>query len=112
MYADAAYWITIYTREAHPISGRPMEYSYDSQGNPIEQAANYEDRLGMARQTIEEANLTTLVLVDEIDNPVWCSYGQMPNNAYLIGQDGRVIVYQKWNDPLAMEAALIDLLSQ
>jgi hypothetical protein len=45
----------------------------------------------MAPKTIEEAGLLMPVLVDEIDNPLWCSYGRMPNNAYLIGMDGRAV---------------------
>lgn len=60
----------------------------------------------MAAKTIEEAGLLMPVLVDEIDNPLWCSYGRMPNNAYLIGMDGRVVLRQQWNNPAEMEAAI------
>ena len=33
MYDDQVDFYIIYTLEAHPISGRPMEYSYDAEGN-------------------------------------------------------------------------------
>ena len=60
----------------------------------------------MAVKTIEEADLLMPVLVDEIENPVYCSYGRLPNNAYLIGVDGRVVLYQVWNEPAEMEVAI------
>jgi hypothetical protein len=102
----------IYAREAHPIEDRPMHYSYDAAGNPIEQPDSYQARLELAAKTIDEANLEITVLVDEIDNPVYCSYGQRPNNAFLIGMDGIVRLVQAWNDPLEMEAAILDYLNE
>ena len=96
----------IYTREAHPISGRPSAFSYDAEGNPIDQPTTYEERVTMARKTIEEAGLSMPVLVDEIDNPLWCTYGRMPNNAYLIGMDGRVVTRQEWNNPTEMDSEI------
>ena len=80
-----------------------MGYSYDSAGNPISQPATYAERVANARKTIEEAELIMPVLIDEIENPLWCSYGRLPNNAYLISTTGEVLVYQKWNDPGEME---------
>ena len=60
----------------------------------------------MAAMTVEAAALLMPVLVDEIDDPLWCSYGRRPNNAYLIGMDGRVVLRQQWNDPAGMEASI------
>ena len=62
--------------------------------------------MAIAVKTIEEAGLLMPVLVDKIDNPVYCSYGRLPHNAYLIGVDGRVVLYQQWNDPTEMETAI------
>jgi hypothetical protein len=84
--------------------------SYDSAGNPVEQSITYEERVELARKTIVESELLMPVLVDEIDNPMWCSYGERPNNAYLIGMDGNIVVYQHWNNPTEMEAEIIELL--
>ncbi len=66
----------------------------------------------MATQTIAEAGISWLVLVDEMDNPLWCTYGRRPNNAYLIGMDGRVVVRQDWNKVPAMEEAILQVLAQ
>ena len=47
-----------------------------------------------------------LVLVDEIDNPVWCTYGPAPNAGYLIGSGGKIITKQGWFDPVKMADAI------
>jgi len=66
----------------------------------------------MAKKTIQEANLSLPVLVDEFDNPLYCSYGQRPNNAFLIGMDGRVLLYQEWSNPPEMESVILEHLAQ
>jgi YD repeat-containing protein len=111
MYRDQVDFYIIYTLEAHPISGRPMEYSYDADGNPIEQPNTYDERVELAETFIDEAEIVMPVLVDGIDNPLWCTYGRRPNMAYLIGMDGRILLQQDWNDPAEMEAAIQDYLA-
>jgi len=51
------------------------------------------------------------VLVDEIDNPLWCTYGPAPNIAYLIGTNGTVVIRQDWFDPAGMESAILAYLN-
>jgi hypothetical protein len=102
--------LNIYTLEAHPVSDRPMDFSHDPDGNPIDIHLTYEDRVEMAKMTIQEEDLLMPVLVDEIDNPLWCTYGRMPNNSFLIGMDGRIVFQQIWNNPDKMEQAIIEYL--
>jgi len=85
-------------------------FSYDAAGNPIEQPVPYVERVELAANTIAEADITMLVLVDEIDNPLWCTYGRRPNNAFFIGVDGRVILVQDWNNASEMEEAILRYL--
>ena len=47
------------------------------------------------------------VLVDEMDNPLWCTYGPAPHNAYLIGTEGKIIAKQGWYNPEQMESAIL-----
>ena len=56
----------------------------------IWQRANVEDESGYTTL------LTTLVLIDEMDNPYWSTYGYMPNCAYLIQQNGTVFYKEDW----------------
>jgi hypothetical protein len=104
------HFVTLYTREAHPISGSPLAFSYDAEGNPIEQPQTYAERVALAAKTIAEAGIDMLVLVDEIDDPVWCTYGRRPNNAYFVGTDGRIILKQDWNSVAEVEDAILQYL--
>jgi hypothetical protein len=73
-------------------------------------AVSYEERVEMAELFIEAAEIEMPVLVDGIDNPLWCTYGRRPNMAYLIGMDGRIVLQQNWNDPEEMEAVIQEYL--
>ena len=70
------------------------------------QPETYDERVRNAAQTIEDESLTVPVLVDGMDNAVWCTYGPAPNGAYLIGTDGRVVARQGWYGPAGMERAI------
>ena len=81
-------------------------------GNPLAQPVTYEERVKLASRTIAEEGMTVPVLVDEMDNPVWCTYGPAPDIAYLIGTNGRIVKKQGWYQPELMEAAIIDYLKR
>ena len=66
----------------------------------------YEERVAQAIQMVQELEITVPVLIDEMDNPLWCTYGPAPNIAYLIGTDGRIVEKQGWYQPEQMEAAI------
>lgn len=66
--------------------------------------------MALARQTAEAEDMTVPLLVDGMDNAVWCTYGPAPNVAYFIGQDGTILTRQEWYDPPAMADAVADFL--
>ena len=74
------------------------------------QPLTYEERVELARKTAVEAGINVPILVDEIDNPVWCTYGPAPNIAYLIGTDGKIITKQGWYNPKLMEQGITSYL--
>ena len=113
-YGERVHFITIYTIEGYPV-GSPSPYrgkewtgpeSTDKEGRSLTQPATYEERVTQATQMIQELGITVPVLIDEMDNPVWCTYGQASNIAYLIGTSGTVVEKQGWYQPLSMEAAI------
>jgi len=113
-YGDRVQFIIIYTIEAHPVgsvspySGKEWTgpASTDKAGCSLTQPSTYEERVAQAMQMVQELAITVPVLVDEMDNPVWCTYGPAPDIAYLIGSDGRIVEKQGWYQPQQMEAAI------
>ncbi len=107
------HFIIIYTKEAHAIdTGRVGRSSYDEQGNPIYEPQTYDERIALAHKTITAEGITVPVLVDEMDNAVWHTYGPAPDIAYLIGTDGKIVEKQGWYQPPEMEAAIVDYLAR
>jgi hypothetical protein len=111
-------FITIYTIEAHPV-GCASPYSSkestssasrDAASNPLYQPFTYEERVAQATQCRQEMGETVPLLVDGMDNAVWCTYGPAPNIAYLIGQDGKIVTKQGWYQPEQMEKVLQNYL--
>lgn len=113
------HFITIYTVEAHPIGSVspysdkewPAACSRDKAGNPIGQPPAYEERLKQARKMVSELGIMVPVLIDEFDNPVWCTYGPAPNIAYLVDREGTIIEKQGWYDPQRMENAISKIVN-
>ncbi len=54
---DMVHFFIVYTKEAHPVSGRQMEYIYDEEGNPIEQPMFYGERVEMALRFIADDSI-------------------------------------------------------
>ncbi len=119
-YGNDIDFIVIYTLEAHPCGiASPytnkewtMEASWDAAGNPLGQPKSYAERLAMARQCVKELGISPTVLVDGMDNAIWCAYGGAPNNAYLIGKDGKILAKHGWYQPEGMELSITGLIKQ
>lgn len=111
--------IFVYVIEPHPV-GSPSPYSgkewtttasADKDGNSLYQPDSYAARLAQATQMKQELGISIPVLVDEMDNAVWCTYGPAPNNAYLIDQDGYIVEKEGWYQPDSMEEAITSYLA-
>ena len=114
-YGDRINFVIVNVIEPHPHGqvcpytgnfwlGYPANYDVDDQ--PLYQPDHYEWRIDQARK-MKEALITEdiPVLVDRMDNPVWCTFGPAPNIAYLIDIDGTVIEKLVWQN-IKMENAI------
>jgi hypothetical protein len=121
----------MYVIEPHPNSSRSpykpgwQEWwanyptSIDPQGYPLFQPRTFKERVAQAKNMIRQREITHLVLIDEMDNPYWSSYGYMPNCAYLIDRNGIIFYRETWFargssssvDNTAMKNAINALLS-
>ncbi len=101
-YREQAHFVTLYSREAHAGQG---------QFRGIAQPETYEQRLALAERTQKALNLSSLLLIDELDNRVKTAYGALANSAYVIGQDRLVFHKQQWTDAKLIEPPLKALLA-
>jgi hypothetical protein len=90
----------IYGKELHP--GDRKKFSAFPAPSTMEQKMRY---------ATEFAQLTTLpVLVDGLDDKVLTAYGRVPNGAYVIDADGRLIFRGTWADSRKIEHILDTVL--
>lgn len=100
-YGDRVHFVLVYVRDAHPGQGK---------FRGISQPSTYDERVELAKRAQEDLGITTLLLVDEMDNRVRAEYGRLPNSAFIIGQDGRVFHKQPWMHSKWIEPPLQALL--
>lgn len=55
--------------------------------------------------------IETTMLVDDLEGTMHRAYGEMPNMAYIIGKDGRIVYKSMWTDHADIEAMIQTLLS-
>jgi hypothetical protein len=112
-YRDRLEVVIVHGPEAHPGKGEPSPYRGDSW--PLK----FSDR-GLDTTFAERVKLAKAVggapgarlLVEPMDNPVWCSYGTVPNGAFLIDQDGTLVAVHDWFDAETFVASIDALLAQ
>lgn len=75
-----------------PLAGDPVSDVQD----PLFQPRTFKERVARAKNLIQHKAITTPILIDEMDNPYWSTYGYMPNCAYLIDKNGTVVERQTW----------------
>ena len=107
---DVINFVIAYVIEPHP-HGQICPYTgnfwlnypanYDIDGQPLYQPDHYWWRIDQAKKMksalLDKPGLQDIpVIVDRMDNPVWCTYGPAPNNAYFIDVDGTVIEKLGW----------------
>jgi hypothetical protein len=122
-YKDVINFIMIDTIEAYPVgSACPydpkgeqlmVESSFTVPGEagmPIQQPKTYEARVKQAINFETTLGITIPMLVDEMDNTVWCTYGPASNIAYLIDTDGTIIIKQPYYAPDEMENEIVKYL--
>jgi len=80
--------------------------SYDWASKPITQPKTYEERVEQATEFSREVRITIPMLVDDVDNAVWCTYGPASNIAYLIDTDGTILEKQLYYSPEDMDVQI------
>jgi thiol-disulfide isomerase/thioredoxin len=101
-YKNAAHFLMVYVREAHPTDGWKME-SNTKAGVAFKQPATFADRVAVAGQFCERLKTTMPVVVDEINDPVGHAYSGMPARLYVLDRRGDV-AYKSGRGPFGFRA--------
>ena len=89
-YSDTVNFVIVYIKEAHPDDEWQMESNEES-GVIYSQPKSTEERRELARAFIEQMDVQTETLLDDIDNTAMACYAAWPERLYIIGTDGRII---------------------
>ncbi|MFC1500721.1 deiodinase-like protein [Candidatus Zixiibacteriota bacterium] len=100
-YEDRVTFIILYQREAHPGQ---MQFA------SITQPETYDERLNLAQKACEELSVATTIVIDGMDNAVRIAYGGLPNSAYIIDGEGRIVHKEGWAAPDGWDEHLDKLL--
>ncbi len=89
-YSDTVNFVIVYIKEAHPDDEWQMEVNEES-GVIYSQPKSTEERRELARAFIDQMDVETETLLDDIDNTARACYAAWPERLYVIGTDGRII---------------------
>jgi len=118
-YQDQVIFLTIYTREAHPVGSKspyaPGEWDMLMNkvlGVRVREPVTEADRMALARTSHEKLELTEPMVVDGMDNSVWEDYGSASSPAFVIDREGKVALSQVWVVPKEIRKVLDELLAR
>ncbi len=110
-YESELHVVLVHGPEAHPGNGDPSPYrgkpwpmKFSDRGLP----QTHEQRIALAEEV--GAHPSEILIVEPMDNPVWCSFGTVPNGAFLIAQDGTLAAVHAWFDNATMLDSIDALL--
>jgi len=114
-WKDQVEFITVYVREAHPVSDSTAATATNARtGILIRQPTSLAERCTVADRCRAALHLESTMVVDEIDNRTGNNYAAAPDRLYIVDRQGR-IAYQGGPGPFGfnpseMEQSLILLL--
>jgi hypothetical protein len=89
--------VFIYTREAHP-------------GELVRHHTSMDVKRANARAFLEHSSVRRPILLDDLAGTVHHAYGILPNTAWIIGSNGRILYKANWTAAADVAAALADIL--
>jgi hypothetical protein len=94
-HPEAAF-LVVYTREAHP-------------GEIVPAHRTIQDKREAARRLVASEPIRRAVLIDDLEGTVHRAYGAAWDSAYVIDENGLVVLRQAWANPADVDAVLADL---
>ncbi|MDA1001250.1 MAG: hypothetical protein O2807_12150 [bacterium] len=103
-YADRDVKVfNLYVREPHAGErGFPQYKNHES----------YEHKVGYAKELAQIKGMEATILVDEMDQKVHETLGNLPNFVYLVGKDGKVVYKTTWSNAEFVDEYLANLVNE
>ena len=102
-YADRdVQFVAIYVREPHPGERGFRQY---------QKHTAYEHKLRYAKELVRLKAMNIPVIVDGLDEGVHQALGNLPNLAYVVDKDGRVVYKSTWTNAEHIDELLSELTS-
>ncbi len=118
-FRDRVHFLLVYTVEAHPVDSKSPydEGEWDVWWNRltgvrVRQPSDLESRRAQAEDSNQRLGYQARIIVDEMDDAVWRSYGAASSPAFVIDTDGRVAARQVWVEPKEIRRVLRRLLGE
>ncbi len=105
-YKDVAHFVIVYVKEAHPEDEWQTESNEDA-GVVYAQPTTIDERRELARAFIDQMDVDTETLLDDIENTAMACYAAWPERFYVIDTNGR-IVYKGGMGPFYFDPDEID----
>jgi hypothetical protein len=68
------------------------------------------ERVQQASFSISELGTPNPVVIDEMHNNAWSTFGAAPSPAYVIDDHGQIVLRQVWVNPTIIEQTINELL--
>jgi cytochrome oxidase Cu insertion factor (SCO1/SenC/PrrC family)/Ca2+-binding EF-hand superfamily protein len=86
-----AEFLRVYVREAHPTDEKQAATSTNKRaGIIVKQPDSLQERCAVATQFAAAMQVTTPMVVDDIDNRVGLAYGAWPDRLYIVDRNGKI----------------------
>ncbi len=118
-FRDRVHFLLVYTVEAHPVGSKSpyRQGEWDPWWNRltgvrVRQPPDEESRRRQAESSHERLKLEPMMVVDEMDDAVWRSFGAASSPAFVIDREGRIAARQVWVEPKEIRQVLDRLLAE
>ncbi len=109
----------VYTVESHPANaicpytGEEWDTVFNKwAGIRIEQHKTIGERRAVASRMAKDMGIELPILVDDMDNMTWRTFGAAPASAFLIDRDKSVRLRQVWFEPRELRDAITTLVAE
>ncbi len=89
-YKDVAHFVIVYVKEAH-AEDEWQTATNEETGVVYAQPTNIDERRELARAFVDQMDVDTETLLDDIDNTAMACYAAWPERLYVIDTNGRIV---------------------